>query len=468
VKRHLAAALLLLALGAGLRFHALDRHSLWTDEFFTLCTIGAVYAPLAPAEPTPPFYLLLLKPWIAAAGSSPGAIRALSAVWGVVGLVVIWLAATRLIAPRAGLFALTLVAFSPWHLAYSQEARAYATLFALSAASMWTLAEALRGSRRWWIAYVPITAALLYTHYWGLFVWFAGVLYIATQFVFRVPQPVPAKPGSAVRNFLPPALAGACFLPHLPVLAAATTAHVQPAFWTPPPSLANLGSALVCFTGTRFYVGGWLFSLGAAAALGVGILAALWTTGLLAESDTRRWLVCYAGGALLLPFAISYVLPQIFGAWWRYTMAVYPAAIWLAARGWNLWPRWGRAASAAALVLLMAAGDVHYFTGYQKGNVKQAAELVANLPITDTVLIVPAYLGPLWRLYYRGPLLTIHEAGMDEMAPELGRFGRAIFVTLDVPNAVKDAMDARYRLIEQRRYPADFHLGLLVAVYRLD
>ncbi len=460
MKQHLAAALFLLALGAGLRFYALDRHSLWTDEFFTLCTIGAVHAPLAPSEPTPPFYFLLLKPWIAAAGSSPGAIRALSAVWGVVGLVVIWLAAARLIAPRAGLFALALVALSPWHLAYSQEARAYAILFALSAASMWMLAEALRCSRRWWIAYVPITAALLYTHYWGLFVWFAGVSF-ATHFVFRHPQ-------SAFRTLLPVALAGACFVPHLPTLAAATAAHVQPAFWTPPPALANLGSTLVCFTGTRFYVGGWLFSLGAAVALAVGILAALWTTGLLAESNMRRWLVCYTAAALLLPFAISYALPQMFGAWWRYPMATYPAAIWLAARGWNLWPRSGRAASVAALVLLMTAGDVYYFTGYQKGNVKQAAQLVASQPVTDSVLIVPAYLEPLWRLYYRGPLLTIHEAGMDEMAPELGRFGRAIFVTLDVPNAVKDAMDARYRLIEQRRYPADFHLGLLVAVYRLD
>ncbi len=466
--RYLWIALFLLAMGAALRFGALERHSFWTDEFFTLRSIGALVAPQSPAEATPPLYFLLLKFWSAAAGATFGSLRAFSALWGVAGLGVVWLAASRLIAPRAGLFALALTAFSPFHLAYSQEARPYAMVFALSAASLWTLAEAIQGAPRWWVPYLAVTSALLYTHYWGLFVWAAGALYA----LGNAPRQSP-DPQSAIRNLLPVALAGVTFLPHLATLAATTARHAQPDFWTPPPALANLGQALVAFTGTRFYVGGWLFSLGPAVFLAVGIFSALWTTALVAPdtwrltpAPVRWWLVCYLGGALLLPFLVSYALPQMFVAW-RYTMAAFPAALWLAARGWNLWPAAARAVSAGVLIMVLAAGDLHYFTGYQKGNIKQAAELVAGLPAGDTVLIIPAYLQPHWNLYYHGPLPTIPEAGIDEIAPSLARYKRAVFVTLDVPNAVKDAMDARYLPIAERRYPAAFHLGLLVAVYRL-
>jgi hypothetical protein len=36
-----------------------------------------------------------------------------------------------------------------------------------------------------------------------------------------------------------------------------------------------------------------------------------------------------------------------------------------------------------------------------------------------------------------------------------------------VPNPVLDAMDRRYGVAARRRYPADFHLGVVVTLYRL-
>ena len=486
--------LFLLAVGAGVRFWALDRHSLWTDEFFTLRHLGLIWAPLAPAEAMPPLYFLLLKYWGAVAGTTPSALRAFSALWGVAGLVIVWGAAARLFSPRAGLFALALTALSPFHLAYSQEARPYAMVFALSAVSMWSLAEVaqLSGEMRsltvapriWPVLYAVSTAALLYTHYWGLFVWLGGALFAVWAAGYR---PGDAESGSVTgkwRTLLLVALPALSFLPYLPALAATIAENVMADFWVRPPSLANLGQALVVFTGAHFHVGGWLFSLGPVVFLAVALWSAVWISGLitpaskaepnafglwtldLGPANTRRWLLCYATGTLLVPFAVSFLLPGMFVPF-RYTMAALPVAIWLAACGWDRWEAGWRAALAAALLLILASGDLHYFTGYRKGNVREAAELVAGLPAADTVLIVPAYLEPLWKFYYRGALPTIAEAGIEEMRPQFEPYVRAVFVTLDVPNVVKEAMDARYRLVAQRRYPADFHLGLVVAVYRL-
>src|SRR5262249_2364451 len=132
---------LLLTVGAALRFAALDRQSFWSDEFFTLRSIGALQMPGAPEEATPPLYFLLLKQWAAMAGATPARLRAFSALWGMAGMALVWAAARRLISARAGLFALALTVLSPLHLAYSQEARAYAMVFALGAASLWTAAE---------------------------------------------------------------------------------------------------------------------------------------------------------------------------------------------------------------------------------------------------------------------------------------------------------------------------------------
>src|SRR5258706_11146216 len=176
-------------------------------------------------------------------------------------------------------------------------------------------------------------------------------------------------------------LPAVAFLPYAASLAATAATHTTPEFWTPPPSLKNLWDVAVAFTGARFFVGGWLFSLGYVTPLVVAGFAPLWIAGLLAEDErsTRRWLLSALVSALLLPFLLGYWMPQIFLAG-RYTLAVYPAAIWLAARGWNLWPPLLRAVSAAALTVALVAAAPYYFTGYQNGNVKDAAELVTTIP----------------------------------------------------------------------------------------
>jgi len=82
-----------------------------------------------------------------------------------------------------------------------------------------------------------------------------------------------------------------------------------------------------------------------------------------------------------------------------------------------------------------------------------------------TVLIVPKYLQPLWKYYSRTRLSLVDEEGIDRLAPVIGKHTQAITVRLDVPNPVQDALDARFRVLERSRFPAEFNLGLVVTFY---
>lgn len=89
----------------------------------------------------------------------------------------------RTVGRRAGVAGAGFIALSPFAVYYSAEARAYATLMFLSTLSVLLLLVALeRGRRGWWIGYGLSVAAVLYTHYTGVFVVAAaGAWALATQ-----------------------------------------------------------------------------------------------------------------------------------------------------------------------------------------------------------------------------------------------------------------------------------------------
>jgi hypothetical protein len=79
---------------------------------------------------------------------------------------------------RAGLVAAALVATSPFHVWYSQAARSYALFALLGAASVLTFGLALRGSRRWLAGWCTVSALTLATHYFGVFLVGAEVVWL--------------------------------------------------------------------------------------------------------------------------------------------------------------------------------------------------------------------------------------------------------------------------------------------------
>jgi 4-amino-4-deoxy-L-arabinose transferase-like glycosyltransferase len=171
--------LLITLLGLGLRLYRLDAQSLWYDEGFSVYLarmgLGEITANTA-ADIQPPLYYYLLHGWIQLFGDTELALRSLSVLFGVLTIPLMYAMALRLFSSRlAGLLAALLIAVSPLHVWYGQEARMYTLLTFLCLLSSFLLLLAIDAKKTrnvliLWAAYTLVNVAALYTHYFAIFV----------------------------------------------------------------------------------------------------------------------------------------------------------------------------------------------------------------------------------------------------------------------------------------------------------
>jgi hypothetical protein len=369
---------------------------------------------------------------------------------------IVGLFAGRAISPQAGLFSAAVLSLHPFHLAYSQEARPYAMVFALVTITIWMAWEG-----RIWL-FVFASSAMLWTHPWGVFVWLVSTGLIVGALLQKEGHPK----NTQVRGLHDLSL---CLVPL--ILAAPALWHFSRlslfgSFWATSPTTAFLLSVVRALGGGDFLVGGWRFSSGWSEGLLLPIIGCLWVVGLWREDalHTRQNLLIGLAGLFLAPALAGWFAPEA-SAHQRYWLAVLPVTLLLAARGWNQLP--SRYQVVVILVCLagLSLSTVHYFSRWEKGNVLKAARWVHAQSFSDTVLIVPRYLQPLWKYHDQSGLPLADEAGIDQLTPVIATHAKAILVTTDVPNPVQDVLDARFRILERIRFPAEFHLGLVVTSY---
>ncbi len=159
--------LLILALGVGLRAWGLHEQSLSSDELLELA-IGKKQLHEIIHEPDgfPPLYHLALHGWLKLFSDDLAA-RSLSFLFGCLAIVAMWKLAPWLDDAKSRLWATLLLALSPFHIWYSQEARAYALYFLMALLALGFLVRAARTDRwRDWAAHAVAAAAGIYTHYY--------------------------------------------------------------------------------------------------------------------------------------------------------------------------------------------------------------------------------------------------------------------------------------------------------------
>ncbi|HIH44912.1 MAG TPA: hypothetical protein HA257_07535 [Candidatus Methanoperedenaceae archaeon] len=172
---------LIIILGTILRLYHLDFESVWLDEAYSISlskagTVGQVWDN-AIAEMFPPLHFFILY-FLHAIGDSEFLMRLPSAVAGILTIPLLYFAGERFFGKNEGLVAAFLLAVSPMHLFYSQEARPYALVTLLALASLYYFYIALTdGKRRDWALFILFSALAFYTHYYVVFVFVAEGLY---------------------------------------------------------------------------------------------------------------------------------------------------------------------------------------------------------------------------------------------------------------------------------------------------
>ena len=158
----------ILMVGLGLRLYHLGAPSFWFDEVGTLHQAGLSLRELVAASVAdnhPPLYAFLLGLWLPSEPSET-LVRVPSAILGVCSLPLLYRIGALLFSREIGLFASGLLAISPGHIWYSQEARSYSLLVLLTMVSTYSLASALRqDGTRDWVAYTAASVSGVYTHY---------------------------------------------------------------------------------------------------------------------------------------------------------------------------------------------------------------------------------------------------------------------------------------------------------------
>lgn len=163
-----------------LRLFLLDAQSLWWDEAISLhlatSTVADLLADRA-AHIHPPLYFLLLKGWVALAGTSAFSVRFFSVWFNTLLVAAVYAFGRRHLDRRTGLIAALLTAISPLYVVYSQEARVYALLplvylIILALVNRLTTTPLLLGEGmgeestwRHWLLLASVEAVGLHLHY---------------------------------------------------------------------------------------------------------------------------------------------------------------------------------------------------------------------------------------------------------------------------------------------------------------
>jgi len=168
-------------LGAVLVFHNLEVKSLRFDEIVQALVSGLpiprILVDVAQVRGQPPLYWVLLH-FFSPLGTTEFAVRFLSALFGVVNIALIYRLAACMYGWREGLVAAFLLAISPLHLKYAQDARMYSAMVCFPTLSLYWLYRALAESKReHWAGFVVGAVLGLWTHAYAGFVFVAEIAF---------------------------------------------------------------------------------------------------------------------------------------------------------------------------------------------------------------------------------------------------------------------------------------------------
>jgi uncharacterized membrane protein len=384
-----------LVVGTVLRFTT--QSSLWLDEALS---VNIAQLPLGDItdwlrhDGHPPLYYLLLHGWIEVFGSGDVAVRALAGVFGLATLPLAWVAGRRRGGPLLGWVTVSVVALSPFAVRYSDEARMYSMVMFLAFAGYLLVDDVMRRGRDGWLrlsAVALVAAALLYTHYWAIWLLAATGLLVLWQ-AWRADAAVRARALKVAGALV---VGGVLFLPWLPSMLYQSAHTGTP--WAPParPSVA------LAFT--LFDLGSGLYDDAAFFGILLALLVVLGVFGrargrhaIDLDLRTQRQLrpeTLVLALTFLIGIAMAFVARGAYAT--RYASVFFPFLVLLIAAGVTRFAaRWLRFGVLVALCAILAIGAFWNIgdTRTQAGEI--AATIDDHAQPGDLVVYCPDQLGP--------------------------------------------------------------------------
>jgi len=389
-------AVVAVAIGIVTRF--VTRSSLWLDEALSVDLARLPLGQLSGAlkhDGHPPLYYALLHGWINLFGSSDVAVRSLSGLFGLATLPLVWILGRRKGGPTLAWVAVAVVAVSPFAVRYSNETRMYSLVMLLVVIG-WLLVDDIvdRGKATIgrFIGIAVVGAALLYTHYWSL--WLLGALGITALWkIWRSPNRSARRPWFGIVVAL--LVAGLAFVPWLPVMLYQSAHTGTP--WAKASRPTSALSFVLADNGGGNYGEQALVGAFFACALLLGLFGYAVDRRTTALDLRTRPALRGAAWIAALTFAIgcivSFASSSAFAS--RYSAVIFPFLALLAAAGClcfaSRWIRFGVAAVFCGFLSIGAFWNVIY----QRTQLKAAADIVATSSKPgDIVIFCPDQLGP--------------------------------------------------------------------------
>lgn len=195
---------------------------LWLDEALSVNIARLPLKDLTSAlrhDGHPPLYYVLLHGWMKIFGDQDGAVRALSGVISLSTIPLAWLVGRRVGGWRTAWILALVVAISPYSFRYGSETRMYSLVIALVFVLYLLLAQALEKSNKFSLAgLMVVTAALLWTHYWSLWLLIGTGCLLLGKFIGAHRRGDHAARNHAGEIILAMGLGALSFLPWLPTM----------------------------------------------------------------------------------------------------------------------------------------------------------------------------------------------------------------------------------------------------------
>ena len=163
------------------------RSPMWLDEALTVHIAQQPLGQITTAlrhDGHPPLYYFLLHGWMSVFGTSDTAIRALAGIFGVLLLPAAWFAGRRVGGRTVAWCTVVLLALMPYAVRYSTENRMYSMVMLLALVGWMLVDSALRRPRpHVLVGIVACTSALLWTHYWAMWLGAAAAVLVGFRLV---------------------------------------------------------------------------------------------------------------------------------------------------------------------------------------------------------------------------------------------------------------------------------------------